>query len=78
MKNSNGNHGNIKQPLRLTLFGFFVGLVGWVVGMIGRGDANSTYVQAGTVIIPFGVVIFLIGFFWLLIIYLEHWEHDDN
>jgi hypothetical protein len=74
MRHPNGSRKNTEQPLKLTLVGFFISLVGWLIGMIGRGDSNSVYVLLGSVIVPFGVAVFLVGFFWLLVVYLEHWE----
>lgn len=64
----------VLPTLRLTLIGFFVALMGWAIGMLDRGNPDSLFVQVGLGIGYVGVVLFLIGFFWLLVLYLEQWD----
>lgn len=78
MRNVQGCKKNTQSPLRIIMLGFFVAFLGWLIGMIDRGNSGSAYVQLGAWIAYVGVAGFLVGFFWLLVVFIEQQGNGED
>jgi len=60
------------KALRIAVIGFFVAFAGFVIGMIDQNNPAGLFYRLGSVVAYCGLFVFIGGFFWLLVMYLEH------
>lgn len=59
------------KALRIGLIGFFIALFGVLIGLIDSEKGEGIFYLLGLIMVYAGVIVFVIGFFWALVIFIE-------
>jgi len=61
----------VRKPLRVVMAGFFIGLFGWAIAWLANPDFESAGYYVGIAVMYLGVAVFVVGFCWLGVLFLE-------
>jgi hypothetical protein len=59
------------KALRIAMIGFFIAFAGFLLGMIDQNNPAGMFFKLGSIVAYCGLFVFIVGFFWLLVMYLE-------
>jgi len=64
----------VRKPLQVVMAGFFSGLLGWGIAWPATPDFESAGYYVGIAIMYLGVAVFVVGFCWLGVLFLERFR----
>lgn len=59
------------KALRIGMIGFFIALFGVLIGLIDPRKGEGIFYLVGLIFVYAGVIVFVIGFFWALVLFIE-------